>query len=145
MSNIWDTLPYYLDLCEIVNADPDWDLEWCLGKTLVPSADISVAEAFVMAGLCESKGEMRRMLKQGGTLRVSGVTVTDMKAPLSAFPDSRDRWVLQRGQGNARCVVAPYVTCDDDGHDWTFAETRADGATKWTCTRCDAWQRRGPA
>jgi hypothetical protein len=111
--DIWDSLPAYLFLCEIVGADPDWDLEWCLGKTPVPSADIPVAEAFVLAGLCESKGEMRRLLKQGATLRVSGVTVTDMKTPLSAFPESRERWVLQRGEANARCVVAPCTLPDD--------------------------------
>jgi hypothetical protein len=39
--------------------------------------------------------------------------VTDMKTPLSAFPESRERWVLQRGEANARCVVAPCTLPDD--------------------------------
>jgi tyrosyl-tRNA synthetase len=66
-------------------------------STALPAAemkDLSVVDAFVLTGLCKSKGEARRLLTQGGVY-VNETRVDDVEARLGA-DDVEDGEILLR-------------------------------------------------
>lgn len=72
--------------------------------TEIPAGDaagLSIADAFVRAGLCDSRGDARRQAAQGG-LSIDGETVTDVDAPFS--PGSGPA-LFRRGKKRYRRVV----------------------------------------
>jgi tyrosyl-tRNA synthetase len=59
--------------------------------TVIPLADVeaglTVAEAFVRAGLCSSRGDARRLAQQGG-LSINDEKIDDVDRPIAAEPGS---------------------------------------------------------
>ncbi len=72
--------------------------------TEIPAADatdLTLAEVFVRAGLCDSRGDARRQAAQGG-LSIDGVTVADVDGPFDAGTGAA---LFRRGKKRFRRVV----------------------------------------
>ena len=64
-------------------------------------AELTVADVFVRAGLCDSRGDARRQAAQGG-LSIDGEAVADVDAP---FTPASGPSLFRRGKKRYRRVV----------------------------------------
>ncbi len=102
---IWAGLPGLDDCARACGMDIGRDLARLLGHTALGPEVRTVADAFVAAGLATSRADVVRLLRGGARLEVSGVRVMHPKALMEGFPQDRGRWVLRRGNAQARVVT----------------------------------------
>ncbi len=69
-----------------------------------PEGDLSLADAFVLAELAKSRGEARRLAKQGG-LSVDDAKVSEVDAPLRGAFGEADALLLRAGKKRFRRVT----------------------------------------